>query len=110
MWDYNQERLKGKIEPGTIMTKHDEAFQKDFQRLNNILQQELSAYMKRISGAAVSGSEEKRLKEQIPSLSMSENEFDESVDLYQRSLDKNIEHLKTTYGFDTDESLRKKVI
>lgn len=110
MWDYNQERLKGKIEPGAIMTKHDEAFQKDFQKLNNILQQELSAYMKRISGAAVSGSEEKRLKEQIPSLSMSENEFDESVDLYQRSLDKNIEHLKTTYGFDTDESLRNKVI
>lgn len=69
----------------------------DYNNLNAILQKELSTYMNKISGATVSEPEVNRLKDQIPNLSMNDNQFKDAMEQYNQSMQNGINYAQTQY-------------
>ncbi len=104
-YDAAQQRMKSKT--GAFL---DEEFQKDFDKLDNLLSKELSQYMKNISGATVSEKEAERLQRQIPNLDMSETQFDEAIDAYETALKNAQRYFVNHYGFADEAAARKTIL
>lgn len=77
----------------------------DYNALKMATWKNLTAFMKEISGVAISAQEMARLQEYMPNVSMSDSKFANALSAYKREFENILKWKLTTYGFDNLDNL-----
>lgn len=80
-------------------------FTKDYTEMERILWQELSRYIKDISGAGVTTQERQALQKNIPNLSMNEEQFEQALNAHDSTLGSSEDFIYKTYWIKDKDTL-----